>query len=84
MVVQVFNTAVAGMSAATNRLNASAQRTVSWGVDKGGVDKSQAGPDVDLGHEAVEQISAKTDFAANAAVIKTADEMTGALLDIIA
>ncbi len=79
MVVQVLNTAVAGMSAATSRFNASAQRTVSWGVDK-----SEAGQDVDLGHEAVEQISAKTDFAANAAVIKTADEMTGALLDIIA
>jgi flagellar hook protein FlgE len=77
--VQVFNTAAAGMFAAADRLSASAQRTAAWGVEQ-----SQAESKVDLAHEAVEQISAKTDFKANAAVIKTADEMTGALLDIIA
>jgi flagellar hook protein FlgE len=73
MVVQVLNTAAAGMFAAADRLSASAQRTAAWGLEQ-----SQ----VDLAREAVEQVSAKTDFKANAAVIRTADEMTGALLDM--
>uniref|UniRef100_B0SYM4 Flagellar basal-body/hook protein C-terminal domain-containing protein n=1 Tax=Caulobacter sp. (strain K31) TaxID=366602 RepID=B0SYM4_CAUSK len=77
--MQVLNTAAAGMFAAADRLSASAQRTAAWGVEEG-----QAEQKIDLAHEAVEQISAKTDFKANAAVAKTADEMTGALLDIIA
>jgi flagellar hook protein FlgE len=77
--VQVLNTAAAGMFAAADRLSASAQRTAAWGVEE-----SQAEQKIDLAHEAAEQISAKTDFKANAAVAKTADEMTGALLDIIA
>jgi len=71
--VQVLNTAAAGMFAAADRLSASAQRTAAWGLEQ-----SQ----VDLAREAVEQVSAKTDFKANAAVIRIADEMTGALLDM--
>ncbi|MBO9710842.1 MAG: flagellar hook protein FlgE [Caulobacter sp.] len=70
--MQVLATAGAGMMAAADRLSASAQRTAAWAND------------LDLGREAVEQVSAKTDFKANAAVIRTADEMTGALLDMIA
>jgi flagellar hook protein FlgE len=77
--VQALNIAAAGMFAATDRLSASAQRTAAWGLEQ-----TQAEQKVDLAHEAVEQISAKTDFKANAAVAKTADEMTGALLDILA
>ncbi len=77
--MQALNTAAAGMFAATDRLSASAQRTAAWGLEQ-----TQTEQKVDLAHEAVEQISAKTDFKANAAVAKTADEMTGALLDIIA
>ena len=77
--MQVLNTAATGMFAAADRLSVSAQRTAAWGVEQ-----SQAESKIDLAHEAVEQISAKTDFKANAAVAKTADEMTGALLDIIA
>lgn len=77
MVVQVLNTAAAGMFAAADRLNASARRTVAWGAEQ-----NQAEDKIDLAHEAVEQVSAKTDFKANAAVIRTADEMTGALLDM--
>lgn len=71
--MQVLNTAAAGMFAAADRLSASAQRTAAWGLEQ-----SQ----VDLAREAVEQVSAKTDFKANAAVIRIADEMTGALLDM--
>jgi flagellar hook protein FlgE len=77
MVVQVLNTAAAGMFAAADRLSASAQRTAAWGLEQ-----SQTGQKIDLAHEAVEQVSAKTDFKANAAVARTADEMTGALLDM--
>lgn len=77
--MQALNIAAAGMFAATDRLSASAQRTAAWGLEQ-----TQAEQKVDLAHEAVEQISAKTDFKANAAVAKTADEMTGALLDILA
>ena len=77
--MQVLNTAAAGMFAAADRLSVSAQRTAAWGLEQ-----SQAEQKIDLAHEAVEQVSAKTDFTVNAAVAKTADEMTGALLDIIA
>ena len=75
--MQVLATAAAGMFAAADRLSASAQRTAAWGVEQ-----TQAESKIDLAHEAVEQISAKTDFKANTAVAKTADEMTGALLDM--
>ena len=75
--MQVLNTAAAGMFAAADRLSASAQRTAAWGLEQG-----QAEQKIDLAREAVEQVSAKTDFTANAAVAKTADEMTGALLDL--
>jgi flagellar hook protein FlgE len=37
---------------------------------------------VDYVGERVGQISAANDFKANAAVIRTADQMTGALLDL--
>lgn len=75
--MQVLDTAAAGMFSAADRLNASARRTAAWGAEQ-----SQAEQKIDLAHEAVEQVSAKTDFSANAAVIRTADEMTGALLDM--
>jgi flagellar hook protein FlgE len=32
----------------------------------------------------VERLQARTAFSANAAVVRTADEMTGALLDMLA
>lgn len=72
--MQVLSTAAAGLMAATQRLDASARRTARWGVDS----------DIDLGREAVEQITARTDFKANLAVIRAADAMMGDLLDIVA
>ena len=72
--MQALAIAAAGMTAAANRLNASAERTARS-------DLSQSS-DVDLVRETVEQVSARTDFKANAAVIKTASAMTGALLDM--
>ncbi|WP_421739097.1 flagellar hook protein FlgE [Caulobacter sp.] len=71
--MQALAIAAAGMSAAANRLDASAQRTAAWEARE---------TDTDLAKEAVEQISAKTDYKANAMVAKTADQMTGALLDM--
>jgi len=61
-----------GMTAASNRLNASAERTVRAPED----------PKVDLGHEVVEQISAKQAFRADANVVRVADQMLSSLLEI--
>jgi flagellar hook protein FlgE len=72
--MQAINSATAGLAAASQRLQASAERTASWGLDS----------KVDLATEAVEQVTAKVAFKANAAVIRTANEMMGELLDILA
>jgi flagellar basal body rod protein FlgG len=68
-------TAQYGMLAASRRFEASAQRTVRFGIP---------GSDVDLGREVVEQVMAKHEFSANLGVIRTADKMTDTLLDLIA
>ena len=71
--------AAAGMTVAANRLNASAQRVASSDAR---VERVEDLKDVDYGKERVEQISAQYDFRANAKVIQTADQMSGALLNI--
>lgn len=68
--MDALSIATAGLTRATDRFTASAIRTVA--------------PDADLGREVVEQVQAKTDFKANLAVIRTADEMAGTLLDMLA
>ena len=68
--MQAFSIAAAGMLGAQGRFEASARRTATGSLD-------------DLAVEAVEQIRAKQDFSANAAAARTADEMTGTLLDIL-
>ncbi len=40
--------------------------------------------DVDMAEEAVEQISARAAFSANVQVIRTANQMMGQLLDLLA
>lgn len=72
--MQAINSATAGLMAATQRLDASARRTASWDLDS----------NVDLAKEAVEQVQAKVAFKANAEVIRTANDMTGVLLDMLA
>jgi flagellar basal body rod protein FlgC len=67
-------TAASGLQAAVSRLNASADRTARMGLSQ----------DVDPVYESVERIEAGAAFKANVAVIRTADQMTGALLDILA
>jgi len=69
--MQAMPIAAAGLLDAANRFDASARRTAAQPLDN-------------LVQETVTRIQAKTDFKANAAVIRTADEMTGTLLDIIA
>jgi flagellar basal body rod protein FlgG len=65
-------TARAGMMNAERRFAASATRVAQMGCDG----------NVDLVHEVVEQIQAKTQFSANAQVVRFSDEMWQALLDI--
>lgn len=74
--MQAIAASAAGIANAINRFDASAQRTARWG--------SPAGGDVDLAQEAVEMIGAKAALKANVQVMRTADEMTGVLLDILA
>jgi hypothetical protein len=62
--------AAAGMQTASARLEDSARRVASGQMD-------------DYAVEAVEQIRAKSEFSANAAVARTADRMTATLLDIL-
>ncbi|HST92679.1 MAG TPA: flagellar hook protein FlgE [Brevundimonas sp.] len=69
--MHALSIASAGVSAALDRFDASARRTAEAPLDN-------------LAEEAVERIGARMSVAANAAVIRTADQMTGALLDILA
>lgn len=68
-------TAAYGMFAATKKFEASAFRVAQMG---------DPSADVDLVAETVAQITAKHEFSANAKVMRTADDMLGDLLDIIA
>ncbi|MET3665382.1 flagellar basal body rod C-terminal domain-containing protein [Caulobacter sp. 1776] len=77
--MQALSIAAAGMMAAADRLQASAQRVASAGAQ---AERAETLGDVDYVQERAGQISAATDFKANAAVIRTADEMTGALLNM--
>ena len=77
--MQTLAIAAAGMTVAANRLNASAQRVATADAH---AEKVEELKDVDYAKERVEQISAQYDFKANAKVVQTADQMTGALLNI--
>ena len=69
--MQAFAIAASGIATATARFDANAQRTAR-------------DPLAELATETVERMSAKRDLQANAAVLRTADSMTGNLLDILA
>jgi flagellar hook protein FlgE len=62
-----------GLQKAFQSFEQSAERTARMGAP---------GADVDLGSEIVTQLQAKTAVSANIAVLRTADEMLGKLLDI--
>jgi flagellar hook protein FlgE len=69
--MSAINTALSGATMALQRFDRAAVSTVQ--------DASQGN---DLVSDFVEQIDARTAFAASISVIKTADEMTGRLLDL--
>jgi hypothetical protein len=63
--------AAGGIATATARFERSAARTAAAPLDN-------------LATEIVERIQAKTALSANVAVMRTADDMTGTLLDMLA
>ena len=65
----VFNTAAAGISGALKRFEDSAARTAQAPLDN-------------IAKETVERLQASTQLAVNVAVLRTAQDMTRALLDI--
>ena len=69
--MQAFAIAASGIAGATERFAASAARTA-------------ADPFAEMAGETVERVTAEAAFKANVAVMKTADEMYGSLLDILA
>lgn len=69
--MQAFAIAASGIAAATERFAASATRTAR-------------DPLADLAGETVERMTAEAALKANVAVLKTADDMYGSLLDILA
>jgi hypothetical protein len=69
--MQVFAIAAAGIADASARFAASAERTAR-------------DPLADLAGETVERVGAEIALKANVSVMKTADQMYGSLLDILA
>lgn len=69
--MQAASIASAGITSALARFDASARRTARAPLEN-------------LPQETVERLSAKASVQANAAVLRTADDMMGALLDILA
>lgn len=67
--MQAFAIAAAGIAGASERFAASAARTAR-------------DPLADLAGETIERMSAETALKASVAVLKTADEMYGSLLDV--
>ena len=68
--MQAHAIAAAGIASASARFEASARRTA-------------AAPLADLAGETVERLGAELALKANVSVLKTADEMTGTLLDML-
>jgi len=79
--IDALQTATTGMARAADRLGTAAQTIASSGAPV--ADPALAPADrVDMSGAAVELIGSKSAFALNAAVARTADRMTGQLLDI--
>ncbi|WP_339929828.1 flagellar hook protein FlgE [uncultured Brevundimonas sp.] len=69
--MQAFAIAAGGIATATDRFDASARRTAAAPLDN-------------LAEEIVERLQSEVALKANVAVLKTADDMTGTLLDMLA
>ena len=68
--MQSFAIAAGGIAAATARFDASARRTAAAPLDN-------------LAGEMVERLQSEVALKAHVAVLKTADDMTGTLLDML-
>ncbi|MGH1572598.1 flagellar protein [Methylobacterium sp. P31] len=79
--IDALQTATAGMTRATDRLGITAKAIAASGAPLGDTALPPAAQ-VDLSSAAVDLIGSETAFALNAAVARTADRMTGKLLDI--
>lgn len=81
--IDALQTAATGMTRATDRLGKAAETIAASGAPVG--DAALPPPvQVDLSGAAADLIGSKSAFALNAAVARTADRMTGQLLDISA
>ena len=74
--ISAISSAMSGMAAATERFDRASARVAQAGTD--------TGADDDLIRDRVDQITDEHAFAANAATIRTADEMVGTLINTIA
>ncbi len=79
--LDALQTATTGMTRASDRLGSAAQTIASAGAPVAGTGLQPAAQ-VDLSSAAAELVGSKSAFALNAAVARTADRMTGRLLDI--
>ncbi|MGU3667054.1 flagellar protein [Methylobacterium sp. A49B] len=81
--IEAVRTATTGMTQAADRFGTAAQTIASSGAPVGATALAPADR-VDLSGAAAELIGSKSAFALNAAVARTADRMTGQLLDVSA
>ncbi|MGU3403732.1 flagellar protein [Methylobacterium brachiatum] len=79
--IDALQTATAGMTRATDRLSTAAQTVAATGAPVGDAALPPA-VQVDLSSTVADLIESRTSFALNAAVARTADRMSGQLLDI--
>jgi len=80
MSISALQTALAGMIAHQDRMAGIANRVTRWRVD----DASPSTAPVDLVKDVVEAKETLRGFEANSAVLRTADRLTGLLLDTYA
>ena len=76
--------ATSGMAAASDRLASAAQKVASLGVEPTSSVTLPPAARVDLSSTALDVIGAKVAFGLNAAVLRTADQMSKRLLDVTA
>ena len=76
-----FSMPLAGMSQAVSRLNTTASRIARAPFQAAPTDAQDS---VDLSAEVVALLSSRNDFEANTKVVKTFDEMTKTMLNILA
>ncbi len=70
----IYSTASYGLTTATNQFNTTAEKIAGFGTDTADTN--------DLAQNAVDLLSEKTTYKANALVLKTANQMLGTLLDV--